>query len=220
MPAKASSTDKGTDLDVVSMNSLPVIYIIDDSTTNLDILTLFLQDRGYELRTFASAEAFMAAGRPTAPGCILLDNVMPGMSGLELQNELGPLAALLPVIFMSGESSYDQVFAASRKGAMAFLQKPLRKDKLLPLVERAVALSRSQAEQYDALQTDQARYAQLSDREKEVFRLLAAGKPNKEVARTLDISLRTAEFHRANVLKKLAANSVSDLIALARRLGL
>ena len=194
------------------------VYAVDDNDAQLRLVASYLDDTGYRLLTFNSARDFLA-GTSEAPGCILLDNMMPDLSGLEIQSTLIQRYPTLPIIYISGESTYEEVFTATRNGAYAFLQKPFTKQKLRDVVAQALERSTSLMRQDDSSSRHQTLFKRLTDREKEVFRMLVDGKHNKMISRDLGISLRTAEFHRANIQKKLHANQLSDLIAVAKSLA-
>lgn len=202
------------------MSKTPHIYLVDDNAANLELLSGYLAETGYTLHSYTSGEAFVNAKLATAPGCIILDNMMPGLSGLDVQSAFIARNSTLPVIFMSGDSSYEDVFTATRNGALAFLQKPVNKLKLLEVVEQALARSQNHSDQARSQNSDQLLYESLSAREKEIFKLLVDGKSNKMISRKLDIALRTVEFHRANIQKKLKAGFLSELISIARNAGL
>lgn len=204
------------------MDTQYTVYLVDDNEINLQLLSSYVKAAyaGVQIHAFLSAEDFLQCLPVQRPGCLLLDNMMPGMSGLELQQKLGPELDGIPVIFMSGDSRYEDVFHATRNGAMAFLQKPISREKLLEKLQAAFSQSREFCSKQTDLQRDQQQFDSLSDREKEVFRLLAEGAPNKLIARKLGIALRTVEYHRANIFRKLDKSLVVDIIALARRLGL
>jgi FixJ family two-component response regulator len=196
------------------------VYIVDDSKDNLGALAALLQDSGYTVRTFDSGQQLLDAEVDAAPGCILLDNAMPGMTGIEVQNVIAKTRITLPIIFMSGASSYEEVFEATRNGAYAFLQKPITRQRLLEEVERAVSISSERLASSAKTEIHLAMYESLTSREKEIFHLLIAGKHNKMISNKLGISLRTVEYHRANIQKKMNALFLSDLIAIARSVGL
>ena len=200
-------------------NAAPNIYIVDDDPASLFLVSAYLDGLG-EIRTYESGVQFLEASHLQAPGCILLDFQMPGLTGVEVQNRVIALDSRLPVIFMSGESTYQDVFEATRNGALAYLQKTMTRTKTRAVVEQALALSRDLTDKFHSIAKARTAYANLTDREKQVFALLVDGKPNKMIARKLDVSLRTAEFHRANIQKKLQANMLADLIAIARWLDL
>ncbi len=202
------------------MSASPKVYIVDDNPDHLNLMAQYLAGTGYQIETYASGVEFIQSGFQSAPGCILLDNMMPDMTGIQVQNEILALNSQLPIIFMSGHSSYEEVFTATLNGAVAFLQKPVSKERLCATVQRAVTLSTEMRESMVSTMNARMLFDSLTEREKEVFHLLIAGKHNKMIANKLDISLRTVEFHRANVLEKLHANFLSDLISIAKNLGL
>ncbi|HTQ99868.1 MAG TPA: response regulator [Candidatus Acidoferrum sp.] len=201
------------------MNQQATVYIVDDNEDHLQLAASLLKSGDWQVKTFASGKALLDFPLQ-APGCVLLDNLMPELTGIELQAGLNERCQNLPVIFMSGESSYDQIFTATRAGAVAFLQKPVTGERLRQEVRKALAHSKALLADQGRTSDHQALFAKLTDREKEIFGLLVSGKHNKMIANTLDISLRTVEFHRANIQRKLNANFLSDLIAIARTLNL
>ena len=202
------------------MSDAPRVYIVEDDPASLAVVSAYLDGLGYLISTYESGVQFLETSHLQAPGCILLDNLMPGMSGVEVQNRVIALDSRLPVIFMSGHSSYEDVFAATKLGALAFLQKPVSRDQVRAAVALALTLSRELTDKFSAIARARTLFASLTEREREVFQLLTDGKPNKMIARKLVISLRTVEFHRANIQTKLQTNSLSDLIAIARWLEL
>lgn len=207
------------ELDREHSDRSPTIYIVDDSRDNLLALEALLLDSGYTVKTCQSGQELLDTVE-RGPGCILLDNAMPGMTGVHVQAVMLKSNVDLPIIFMSGNSSYEDVFAATRNGAQAFLQKPFTRQRLLEEVARAMHLSKEMQASQEASETSAALYETLTDREKEIFQLLVAGKQNKMISNQLGISLRTVEYHRANIQTKLKANFLSDLIAVAKNVGL
>lgn len=197
----------------------PTIHVVDDNEEQLQLVVTNLRRAGYKVSPHSSGTEFLRDATLGAPGCILLDNAMPDLTGLQVQECMAGMSHGLPIIFMSGESSYEDVFTATRKGAFAFLQKPVDKEHLLMVVEQAVAVSREQADVRAATLDLRKLYEALTEREKDVFQSLVAGMVNKSIARKLEIALRTVEYHRANIQRKLNARSLEDLIALGRRLG-
>ena len=201
------------------MGDAPSIFIVEDDSANLRLVAGYLDELGYQIRTFDSGVHFLESCQLHAPGCILLDNLLPGISGIEVQKKIVAMDSRLPVIFMSGNSSYEEVFEATKNGAFAFLQKPVTKTRLRATVEQALALSRDLTGKFSLIARVRTLYANLSEREKEVFHLLVDGKPNKMIARKLAISLRTVEYHRANIQKKLQTTVLADLISIAKLVG-
>lgn len=197
----------------------PLVFVVDDNPAHLQVIAAYLSGTGMEVCTFSSSVEFMQTPLPLRPGCILLDNQMPDLTGLQVQDALFDKAPTWPIVFMSGDSSYADVFTAGRRGAVAFLQKPFDRARLLAATNAAIEQSRTLLANHFAATAARERYASLTDREREVFLLLVAGKSNKIVARELGIALRTVEYHRANIQTRLKIVRLEDMIALARELG-
>ncbi|HEX9462343.1 MAG TPA: response regulator [Alphaproteobacteria bacterium] len=173
----------------------------------------------FDVLTFGSAESFLAALPPDLTGCLLLDVRMPGMSGLELQREIRRRSVALPVIIITGHGDVPMAVAALKAGPVNFIEKPFDSDAILTAVNEALRVPRVAAS-LTALdrQALQARAATLSAREKEVMDLVVAGSANKTVSQHLKIALRTVEIHRARVMEKMGARSLSELVRMAIRL--
>ena len=203
---------------------LPTVYLVDDEDVVRDALAWLLRSRRLLSEGFASAEAFetMLAGRPsgwpTSPSCLLLDVRMPGTSGLVLFERLverGLLEAL-PVIFLTGHGDVPTAVAAVKRGAFDFVEKPFADNALVDRIENA--LNQSAAAILKRRDTDsvQRRLGELTERERDVMRLVVEGRPNKLIADELDISVRTVEVHRARVFEKMEVRSAVELSNLLR----
>jgi two-component system response regulator FixJ len=174
-----------------------------------------LRAAGYCVEAFPSPRSFLEDYDPRRGGCLLLDVRMPRMTGLELQQQLNVRGWRIPVIFITGHGSVPLAIAAMKAGAFDFIEKPLREEALLESIERALHWNDRAYEERLERATLQTRAALLTPREREVFELVAAGEPNKVIARRLGISFRTVELHRAHVIQKMQARSLSDLIRMA-----
>jgi two-component system response regulator FixJ len=193
------------------------IYIVDDDEAVRDSLSLLLEARGYTVRSFASAPQFLAAAPSLRPGCLIADIRMPDMDGLELQRRLAEQAFPLPLIVITGHGDVPLAVRAMKAGAIDFIEKPFTAETILN--STAVALDRL-AEPRDRDPTAAARLALLTPREREVLLGLLAGLPNKSIAYDLAISPRTVEIHRARIMDKMGARSLSELIRTSLAAGI
>jgi len=173
-----------------------------------------LRTAGCSVEVFPSAHSFLEEYDPRRGGCLLLDVRMPRMTGLELQQQLNLRGWRLPVIFITGHGTVSLAIAAMKAGAFDFIEKPLREDVLLEVIERAVRWNDRAYEERLERASLQVRAALLTPREREIFDLVATGEPNKAIARHLGISFRTVELHRAHIVEKLQARSLSDLVRM------
>jgi FixJ family two-component response regulator len=191
------------------------VFVVDDDEGVRNGLSFLLRTAGYSVETFASAPAFLAAYDVARHGCLLLDVCMPHMTGLELQQQINSRGWLIPTIFITAHATVPSAVAALRAGAFDFIEKPLRDDTLI----ESLAQAREQGEitRQEHLQLDEieARAALLTRREREVLELVAAGEPNKIIARRLGISFRTVEAHRSHILEKMQARTTSRLVRMA-----
>ncbi|MCU0836088.1 MAG: response regulator [Chromatiaceae bacterium] len=197
------------------MSEEPTIFIVDDDGAVRESLALTLKLAGYRVRPFPSALDMLAAYRPDQAGCLLLDQRMPGMSGLELQKALAERGSTLPVIFLSAYGDVPTTVLAVKRGAVDFLEKPVTKERLLGRIEEALAQDRRQREEAAVRSDLRGRLGRLSAREREVMLLATKGLANKEIARHLGISPRTVENHRARLMRKLHAESIAELCQIA-----
>ena len=192
-----------------------VVAVIDDDDAVRDSLGALLEAEGYDVDTYPSGPAFLAALPDTLPACALVDVRMPEMDGLELQRRLADAAPSLPVIIVTGHGDIAMAVRAIKAGAVDFVEKPFPDRTILDGIAQALA-SREEALGREALRHDiHQRLDRLTAREREVFERLARGSPNKVVARDLGISPRTVEVHRARVTEKLQARSLSHLVRMA-----
>jgi len=196
-----------------------VIFVVDDDEAVRDSLTVLLGAHGYTVQGFESADAFLQGLQPGRRGCALVDVHMPGMSGLELQARLRERGLALPVIMITGFAEVPIAVRAMKAGAVDFIEKPFEDDVIMAAVERALAIDRARQQDGNVAADQLARIDRLTAREREVFELLSVGEPNKVVANRLKISPRTVEVHRARIMEKLEARSLSDLVRLAIAAG-
>ena len=206
---------------------IPVVYLVDDEDVVRDALAWLLRSRRLLSEGFPSGEAFetflarQSTPWPSAPSCLVLDVRMPGMSGLVLFDQLVQrgMTALLPVIFLTGHGDVPTAVSAVKRGAFDFVEKPFSNNALVDRVEAALALSaRTLLQRRSESRTAHA-LAELTDREREVMRLVIAGRPNKLIADELDISVRTVEVHRSRVFDKMNVKSAVELANLLREAG-
>lgn len=192
----------------------PIVFVVDDDKAVRDSLKLLLKSAGLTSRAYASATEFLAAYDDDQPGCLVLDIRMPGMNGLELQDELNRRGAIIPVIFITGHGDVPMAVDSMRRGAMDFLQKPFRDADLIDRVQSALALDQGNRAQLEVRDAIRDRLARLTAREMQVLRLLALGKSNKQMAGDLGVSQRTVEIHRAHLMHKAEATSVAQLVRM------
>jgi two-component system response regulator DctR len=208
--------------------ALPIVYLVDDEAVVRDALAWLLRSRRIVSEAFDSAESFerMRGARgaewPHDPSCLLLDVRMPGLSGLGLFDRLveAGLARTLPVIFLTGHGDVPTAVAAVQRGAFDFFEKPFSDNRLVDRIAQALAASGSAIAQRDERARAQRALAELTDREREVMRLIVAGRPNKLIADELDISVRTVEVHRARIFDKMHVKSAVELANRLRDHGL
>jgi len=192
-----------------------VVHVIDDDEALRESLTFLLNTAHFEVRTYESAQSFLDALPRAAPGCIITDMRMPGMTGLDLLRRVKSLEAGFPVIVVTGHGDVPLAVEAMKLGAVEFLEKPFDDDTLLAAVRAALSLHEREA-QREAEKTEiHGRIDALSNRERQVLGGLVAGHPNKTIAYDLGISPRTVEIYRANVMTKMQAASLSDLVRMA-----
>lgn len=200
----------------------PVVFLVDDDPAVLKALPRALRRHGLDVEAFASAREFLSS-YTDRPGCLVLDLSMPGMSGLELQQELIKLELEIPIIFITGHGGVPQSVQALRAGAVDFLEKPFLPETLRHRIDEAIAKDRKARIRSLHIKDVRARFARLTEREYEVFLLLAdkdSAPSSKEIARSLGISHRTVEHHRSRILEKTATKSVLELKTLAMEAGI
>jgi RNA polymerase sigma factor (sigma-70 family) len=196
------------------MNKLPIVMVVDDDSGVRNAMRALLKSVGLNATLYASAQEFLGAYDPHQPGCLLLDIRMPGMSGMDLQQELNLRGAVVPVIFMSGHADIPMAVEAMQHGAFDFLQKPFRDQDLLDRIQRAIARDGERRLALGERERIRARLDSVTEREREVLELLTRGRQNKQIAQELGVSPRTIEIHRARVMEKMEAQSVAELVRM------
>lgn len=191
------------------------VFIVDDDPAIRDSLTLMLAQENIAVNAFESAEAFLAACEAERFGCVIIDIRMPGMDGMQLQEELIKRHVLLPIIFLTGHGDIPMSVRAVKAGAVDFLTKPVMREKLLTSVRAAILESERVITENTNHQDAQSRLTDLTDRERDVMTLAIQGRPNKEIARQLGISHRTVEIHKSKIMHKTGAINLLDLARIA-----
>ncbi|MCP4408231.1 MAG: response regulator transcription factor [Gammaproteobacteria bacterium] len=202
------------------MDNDSTIFLVDDNHNVRDALSLFLESTGLQVRAYPSAQAFLEHYDSLHPGCLVLDIRMPGMNGMELQQELIKRHIDIPIIFLSGHGDIPMSVKALKAGAVDFIEKPFNDEVLLNCIHEAI-IKDAQTRVFNAQKSKiLANYAQLTRREKEVMKFVISGHSNKEIARELDISHRTIDVHRARIMEKMQANSLPELVSMTTMYGL
>jgi RNA polymerase sigma factor (sigma-70 family) len=198
-----------------------VVHIVDDDASFRTSTGRLLRACGYAVETYQSAEQLLERlPDDPAPGCILLDVKMPGVSGPELQTRLNGVASTLPIIFLTGHADIPTTVQVIKAGAEDLLTKPVAKDRLVQVIELALARSRTARDQHEQLDDLRKLVGHLSPRERQVFERVARGKMNKEIARELGTTERTIKAHRHRVMEKIQVGSLAELVMIAERLGI
>jgi FixJ family two-component response regulator len=191
------------------------VYVVDDDEAVCDSLQWLLEGRDYRVRCFDSAESFLSRYDPREVACLIVDIRMGGMTGLELQNRLIEGHSPLPIMFITGHGDVPMAVDTMKKGAMDFIQKPFKEDQLAELVERMLTQAKDSFAEQLSSASREALLSKLTLRETQVLERIVAGRLNKQIADDLAISIKTVEAHRANIMEKLSANTVADLLKIA-----
>jgi len=191
------------------------VHIVDDDEAVRDSLRWLLEANGYRVRSYESAESFLAEHDPTLLGVLIADVRMPGMSGLELQEQLSARGSPMPIVFITGHGDVPMAVSTIKKGAVDFLEKPFEESELREIVGRMFEEAKTRLATAQAQRARDATFARLTAREQQVLERIVAGRLNKQVADDLGISIKTVEAHRANIMEKLEVSSVAELIKVA-----
>ncbi|UIF87297.1 response regulator transcription factor [Cupriavidus sp. UYPR2.512] len=191
------------------------VFIVDDDEAMRDSLTWLLEGNGYQVRSFTSAEQFLAAYDASQVSCLILDVRMPGMSGPELQERMLAEQIDIPIVFITGHGDVPMAVSTMKRGAIDFIEKPFDESELRALVERMLAKARTDHSAAREQRAAKDLLGKLTTREQQVLERIVAGRLNKQIADDLGISIKTVEAHRANIMEKLNVNTVADLLRLA-----
>jgi FixJ family two-component response regulator len=197
----------------------PTVFVVDDDVSVREALEGLIGTAGWEVRTFDSAEAFLACAPASGPNCLVLDVGLPDLNGLDLQARIAGDRAEMPIIFITGYGDVPMTVRAMKAGAVEFLTKPFGEEELLSAIEAALDRSRETVGEQAALRVLGGRYASLSKREREVMDLVVTGLLNKQVGGELGISEITVKAHRGRMMEKMQARSLANLVKMSARLG-
>jgi FixJ family two-component response regulator len=196
-----------------------IVFVIDDDPSMRRALEDLVSSVGLEVRPFASPHEFLCSERPEAPSCLVLDVRLPGMSGLAFQQELASAGTHLPIIFITGHGDIPMSVRAMKAGAVEFLTKPFHDQELLDAINGALQRDRTRRQEARIVAELRLRYDALTEREREIMSFVVAGRANKQIAAALNLSEVTVKVHRGQVIRKMRAKSLPELVRMADRLG-
>jgi len=197
----------------------PIVFVVDDDESVREALASLVRSAGMRVEVFASAQSFLVRPPVDAPGCLVLDVRLQGASGLDLQRRLAELNTQIPIVFITGHGDVPTSVTAMKAGAIEFLLKPLADVDVLEAIDRAVARHRTARERQTEMADLRSRYGSLTAREREVMQGVVKGLLNKQIAAELGISEITIKVHRGQVMRKMMARSLADLVRQAEKLG-
>ena len=197
-----------------------IVYVVDDDSSVREAIKSLIRSVGLRVETFGTAQEFLKSARPDAPGCVVLDVRLPGLSGLDLQRELAANGINLPVIFITGHGDIPMSVRAMKAGALEFLTKPFRDQDLLDAILQALERDLSARQQRSETAELRERFDSLTAREREVMGLVVSGLLNKQIAGELGTSEVTIKIHRSQVMKKMSAGSLAELVRMTEKLGI
>lgn len=205
------------------MNTLaeqqPLVLVIDDDASLREALSSLFRSVGLQVRTFGSAQEFLQSNPPDGPSCLVLDVRLPGLSGLDFQAELAKANIRIPIVFMTGYGDIPMTVRAMKAGAVEFLPKPFRDQDMLDAVQAGLEQDRTRRKSADDISRLKASFDALTPREREIMGLVASGMMNKQIAGELKVSEITVKVHRGNVMRKMNAKSLAELVRMADALG-
>ena len=197
-----------------------VIAIVDDDASVQRGLQRLIRSAGWKVETFASAQEFLARSRTELPNCVLLDLKLPGLSGLDLQKRMAEVGLEIPIVFLTGHGNIPVSVQAMKAGAVQFLTKPVDEQELLQAIEEALERDRRARQQQVEMSELRDRYESLTGREQEVMQKVISGMLNKQIAADLKITEDTVKFHRGHIMRKMNADSLADLVRMAKDLAI
>ena len=195
-------------------HSNSVVFVVDDDDAVRDSLRLLLETQNYQVQTFASGEEFLEQYNPNLVSLLITDVRMPGMSGLQLQEQLIERKATLTIVFITGHGDVNMAVSTMKKGAVDFIEKPFNLDEINPIITRFLDQAYEEMQEIISQQEVDGLLARLTGREEQVLERIVAGRLNKQIADDLSISIKTVEAHRANIMEKLEVSTVADLMKI------
>lgn len=201
-------------------DKIPIVFVVDDDKAVRKSLERLIKSVGLTVQAFSSAREFLESDPSAGPSCLVLDVRMPGLSGIDLQKELGKMGYTIPIIFITGYGDIPMSVRTMKRGATDFLTKPFNDQDLLDAIHRAIDKDKQARREQDEIGTIQQRVDSLTPREREVFSLVVTGMLNKQIAYDLGMSEKTVKVHRSRVMDKMQADSLAELVRLAYKVGI
>jgi FixJ family two-component response regulator len=202
------------------MTEAPIVFVVDDDPALRRVIKLLLESVGLRVELFGSAEEFRRSERPNAASCLVLDIRLPGISGLDFQRELAETKVQIPIIFITAHGDIAMAVRAMKSGAVEFLTKPFRHQDLLDAIQQALGRDRTRRAREAEIAALLQRFQSLTGGERKVLPLVVSGRPNKQIAGEIGTSEATVKVHRSQLMKKMGADSLPELVRLAEKIGI